>query len=439
VNPAHRHPRLFRLYFAVVMLGAAIALAAAGPGAVPIGSSTAVVLLGLMILSEASPMTLPVGGYVSLSAVLDLASLIVLGPVTTAWLCLITTVATQGVLLRRPVVRVAHNAAIFALTALAAGYAFRLAGGEVARLEFPRDLGALAACGAAYFALNSAFVSTAIGLTSGPSPWQVWRRSFLTGILQHLSLLLLGSLMALVYLRSGAWGLLLFGIPFLIARHAFQRYVELRTDLKGFVRALAEVLEEVDPYTRQHSSRVAQYAVRLARALRRSDREIEDLECAALVHDLGKIGPQNQHILQKPGTLSTEEQRTLRSHPAAGASIVARVRALRRAAEIVRYHHERPDGRGYPFGLRSADVPIGARILNVADAFDAMTSDRPYRRALLLEAALRELERGAGTQFDPEIVGCLLAMQRRGEFAVIPSPTSEELQMLRLHTGHATS
>jgi HD-GYP domain-containing protein (c-di-GMP phosphodiesterase class II) len=103
-------------------------------------------------------------------------------------------------------------------------------------------------------------------------------------------------------------------------------------------------------------------------------------------------------------------------------------------AEIVRSHHERPDGQGYPFGLKSEDVPIGARILNVADAFDAMTSDRPYRRALPLEAALRELERGAGTQFDFGVVQCLLKLHGASAFPLVPSPSSEDLQLLRLRT-----
>jgi putative nucleotidyltransferase with HDIG domain len=142
------------------------------------------------------------------------------------------------------------------------------------------------------------------------------------------------------------------------------------------------VLEEVDPYTRQHSVRVSEYAVRLARDLASTRSAVDEVEYAALVHDLGKIGPHHQHILQKSGSLTHEEQRTLRGHPAAGADIVQTVRTLARSAEIVRCHHERPDGRGYPFGLTSTDVPVGSRILNVADAFDAMTSDRPYRRAL---------------------------------------------------------
>jgi len=135
--------------------------------------------------------------------------------------------------------------------------------------------------------------------------------------------------------------------------------------------------------------------------------------------------------------LSRDEQRTLRAHPAAGAEIVSKVRALRRASEIVRSHHERPDGKGYPVGLSARDVPVGARILNVADAFDAMTSDRPYRRALSVDAALKELGRGAGTQFDDPVVQCLLDLHRGGRFPLIPSPTSEDLDLLRLRPFQA--
>ncbi|HXJ69486.1 MAG TPA: HD-GYP domain-containing protein, partial [Verrucomicrobiae bacterium] len=277
-------------------------------------------------------------------------------------------------------------------------------------------------------------VSVAIGLTEGPSAWRVWQRNFQSGILHHLAFVALGTLAAVVWRATGAWGLALVALPVLVSRHAFQISVELKSDLKDFVRTLTEVLEEVDPYTRHHSVRVATYSVRLARGLRRPEREVEEIEYAALVHDLGKIGPQHQYILQKPGSLSHEEQRTLRAHPAAGAEIVAKVRTLARVAEIVRSHHERPDGQGYPFGLRSDDVPIGARILNVADAFDAMTSDRPYRRALPVEAALRELERGAATQFDDGVVQCLLRLHGANAFPLVPSPSSEDLQLLRLRT-----
>ena len=436
-SAAPRHPRAFRVYYALVV-ATTVALFAATAHQMPLASPAALaVVLLFMILSEASPVSLPGGGYSTSTAVIDLACLIVLGPVATASLDAVSTLVIQGLVLRKPVVRLIHNIAIFALTSFAAGYAFLAAGGKVGALEVPRDIPAVLLCGGVYFLCNSALVSTVIGLTQGPSPWRIWQRNFLQGILHHLSFIALGALVAVVYLRLGAWPLALVVLPLLVARHSFGLYMEIRSDLKDFVRALSEVLEEVDPYTRHHSVRVSQYAVRLARGLRLPERQVEEIEYAALVHDLGKIGPHHQHILQKPGMLSHDEQRTLRAHPAAGAEIVARVRALRRASEIVRSHHERPDGLGYPFGLAAEDVPIGARILNVSDAFDAMTSDRPYRRALSIEAALNELQRGAGTQFDSQVVDCLMRLQRAGEFPLVPSPSSEDLLQLRLKTRRA--
>src|SRR5258706_10640857 len=430
-----KHPRIFRLYYAVV-LAVTLTLFAATAGQM---AAAPPVMLGvallLMILSEASPVSLPGGGYATATAVLDLACLIILGPVATASLDVASTLIIQGLFLRKPAVRMVHNVAIFAITSFAAGFAFLAAGGTVGSLELPRDIPALLACGGVYFLCNSTLVSTVIGLTQGPNPWRIWQRNFLQGILHHLSFITLGALVATIVLHVGAWGLALVALPFLVARHSFGLYMEIRSDLKDFVRALSEVLEEVDPYTRHHSVRVSQYAVRLARGLKLSESQVEETEYAALVHDLGKIGPQHQEILRKRGSLSHEEQRTLRPHPAAGADIVARVRALRRAAEIVRSHHERPDGLGYPFGLRSEDVPIGARILNVADAFDAMTSDRPYRRALSVESALQELHKGAGTQFDPGVVECLMRMHRAGHFPLLPSPSSEDLLQLQVLRG----
>ena len=434
---APRHPRTFRLYYAAVLAASIGAFAWFTPQAGRLDPVAAAVVLLLMVLSEATAVPLPGGGYVSVGAVLDLACLLILGPVYTAWFNVIATLVAQSLVLRKPMVKVVHNMAIFGLTAFASGWAFTAAGGRVGQLVVARDILALLACGGMYFLCNSVFVSTVVGLTTGPSVWRQWQRIFLDGMLHHLSFIALGTLVAVVYLGAGPIGLVLFAIPFLVARHSFKLYVEIRTDLKDFVRALSEVLEEVDPYTRQHSVRVSQYAIRLARGLKLGEREVDEIEYAALVHDLGKIGPHHQHILQKPGSLSHEEQRTLRGHPAAGAAIVKRVRALRRAAEIVRSHHERPDGRGYPFGLQTEDVPIGARILNVSDAFDAMTSDRPYRRALSVESALRELKQGAGTQFDAEVVGCLLRLEALGEFPLIPSPSSEELRTLRVRPRKA--
>jgi putative nucleotidyltransferase with HDIG domain len=429
-----RRPILFRVYYGLV-LAAAAALVALAWGSRPEPPWLIVCAgLALLVIAEASPVRLPGGGQMTAGTMVDLPLLLVVGPFWTAAADVAATLVVQGLFRRRPLVRVAHNAAIYVIGAFAAAGAYTRLGGRIGEVEFPEGALALAACGVAFFVVNSTCVSIAIGLTEGPSAWRVWQRNFQSGILHHLVFVALGTLAAVVWRATGAWGLALVALPVLVSRHAFQLSVELKSDLKDFVRTLTEVLEEVDPYTRHHSVRVATYSVRLARGLRRPEREVEEIEYAALVHDLGKIGPQHQYILQKPGSLSHEEQRTLRAHPAAGAEIVAKVRTLARVAEIVRSHHERPDGQGYPFGLRADDVPIGARILNVADAFDAMTSDRPYRRALPVEAALRELERGAGTQFDDGVVQCLLRLHGTSAFALVPSPSSEDLQLLRLRT-----
>lgn len=424
------HPRAFAVHLTVLVALSILALALTPQAVVsPLALAVAFVLMGA---SEMGAVPLPGGGTVSVGGALDIACLITLGPFATAWLDLVSTLVAQGVVQRRPLHKVAHNAAAFALTALVSGAVFRSSGGQVGRLAFPGDLLPLLACGITYFTMNSGLAALGLAWSSGSGPRRVWTRAVREGLPYHLSFLGLGAWLALAYLEAGPWGLLLCGVPFLVARHAFRLYVEIRKDLKDFVRALSEVLDEVDPYTRQHSVRVAAYAVRLARALGCPEREVEDIETAALVHDLGKIGPQNQRILQKAGTLSHEDQRTLRGHPATGAGIVARVHALRRAAQIVRLHHERPDGLGYPFGLHGEQVPRGARILNVVDAFDAMTSDRPYRRALSPESALRELDRGAGTQFDRAVVERLCVLWARGEFTLIRSPSSEDLRRLQI-------
>ena len=390
----------------------------------------------LISLGEFGAVPLPGGGYASAVAAVDIASIFLLGPAATAWVHVAATLLVQGLVRRRALERVVHDVASSALATWLAGTAFVAAGGRVGALELPADLLPMVIGCVVYFVLDSLRVTSATA-SSWRAGWRSWQQVYGHGLLHHASFLGLGCWIAVVALHVGPWALPLLLLPVVVARHAFAHYVGIRGDLKDFVRALSEVLDEVDPYTRQHSVRVAQYAVRLAREMNATESEVEDLEYAALVHDLGKIGPQHQRILQKPGALTQEDQRTLRGHPATGAGIIGKVAALKRAAEIVRLHHERPDGRGYPLGLRGEQVPLGARILNVADAFDAMTSDRSYRRALEVEEALHELGRGAGTQFDPAVVRCLLALHDAGRFPKLASPSSEELQSLRFRPAQA--
>ncbi|HEY8370560.1 MAG TPA: HD domain-containing phosphohydrolase [Thermodesulfobacteriota bacterium] len=174
-------------------------------------------------------------------------------------------------------------------------------------------------------------------------------------------------------------------------------------DSLEFVKVLAAALESKDAYTHGHSQRVAHYAAILGQDLGLSDRELRDLQIGSFLHDIGKVGVCEQYI-KKQGRLTPEEWAVVRAHPEKGAELIAPLRLGPAVVSAVRHHHERIDGRGFPDRLGGSDLSVTARIVCIADAYDAMTSDRPYRRALSRDAARQELKRCAGTQFDLDFV-----------------------------------
>ena len=174
---------------------------------------------------------------------------------------------------------------------------------------------------------------------------------------------------------------------------------------------LLEALSAREHGTAEHTDRVTRWAMVLGRELGLNEDEMSILYWGALLHDIGKIGVPDS-ILQKPSALTDEEWNWMRQHPQIGARILSRSHFLESALEVVQYHHERWDGQGYPEGLRGTEIPRLARIFAVVDAFDAMTSDRPYRKAMSVEEALIELERNRGTQFDPEVVDVFVHLIR---------------------------
>jgi len=177
--------------------------------------------------------------------------------------------------------------------------------------------------------------------------------------------------------------------------------------------ALSLAIESRDPYTRGHSARVTAFALVVAERLGCSLRELEAIRVGGPVHDVGKVGIPDG-VLLKPGPLDDEEREVVRTHPRTGAELVRGVPGLEPALPCVLYHHERWDGGGYLAGLTGRQIPLEARVLAVADAFDAMTSTRPYRRALPQAAAIAEVERCAGTQFDPDVSLALADAWRDG-------------------------
>jgi HD-GYP domain-containing protein (c-di-GMP phosphodiesterase class II) len=200
---------------------------------------------------------------------------------------------------------------------------------------------------------------------------------------------------------------------------------ETRSAYVGAIRALALALDARDPYTAGHSERVSALSVAVGRQMRISEDQLEVLRLGALLHDIGKIGI-NDAVLRKPGPLTPEEFEMIQEHPAVGGRILRSVPFLAPHLPIVELHHERPDGQGYPFKLRGDEIPMLARIVHVADAFDAITSARAYRPARGAADALRELWRHAGTQFDAEVVHALAAAMPAIEL-IAQERTSEPL------------
>ena len=190
-----------------------------------------------------------------------------------------------------------------------------------------------------------------------------------------------------------------------------QALATLRTQYLETVRTLAFVVEAKDAYTGQHLERCRVYGMALLEALG-LDKEYPDAEYGFLLHDSGKVGIP-ERILNKPGPLTAAEWRVMRTHPLIGHQMVAGIPFLRTAGQVVRSHHEMFDGSGYPEGLKGEGIPIAARVFSVVDAFDAMTTDRPYRAALSIDHAAGEIERMAGTQFDPEVCRVFVPMCER--------------------------
>lgn len=192
-----------------------------------------------------------------------------------------------------------------------------------------------------------------------------------------------------------------------IAVQNSQLYSSLKQSYLESIKTLISAIEAKDPYTAGHSERVRKYALRIARTLKLSHKQIEAIDYAGYLHDIGKIGISDS-LLTKPSALTQEEYDIVKEHPNIGHKILKHARHLSDACEIIRFEHEQYDGAGYPDGLKKSDIPIGARIIAVADAYDAMITDRPYRKALSKKEAIQRLKQGSGTQFDPKVVRAFL-------------------------------
>jgi putative nucleotidyltransferase with HDIG domain len=372
--------------------------------------NTVAALVGLALLAEFFSLQIRIGTSTSaVSFIPYLAAIQTVGP---AWAMLIagaTELFSETVVRRKPLIKIVHNTAKEIVAVGAAGLFFVAAGGmssiETFHAPVPEFLGAFVGASVLYFLLSNGATATAVALSTDTSLGETWGQMVGRGLAQDVLASSLAPLLAFVWIELQLLGLLLIAVPLFFVRHALRVNLQLEQTNRELLELMVKSIEARDPYTSGHSVRVAKYAKAIARSIGLPVKEIEYIETAALLHDVGKIYEEFAAILRKESTLTAGERELIRSHPVKSAELVRTISGLRGYVErCVRAHHENYDGGGYPEGLVGEEIPIGARIIMVADTVDAMLTDRPYRRARSYDEVIRELETWSSMQFDPRIV-----------------------------------
>ena len=368
--------------------------------------------LFISIFAEFIPVDLPVGGVISIGFPIDFVLILVYGP---ALAMLITALgALIGEIIEKKVswYKIIFNTSQYALTAGIAGIAYQQAGGVVGAQNIFRFILPATICALTYCIVNITLFVMVVSFAQNVRIKTIWRTSIKEMIPSYIAEAPMGFLMAIVYVEVGIIGILLFFLPLLLARRSFELYTKMRKVYLDTIRALAAAIDAKDPYTKGHSERVAEMSLALAQELNLSDRDIENIEYTALLHDIGKIGIAD-NILGKNSSLTNKEFDKIKEHTVMGAKIIEPVDFLKNSYKAIYHHHEKYNGKGYPDGLKSEDIPLSARIIAVADAYDAMGSDRPYRKKLSHNKILRELKEQSKKQFDPEVVKALISVLDR--------------------------
>ena len=373
------------------------------------GSHSAIVgigaFVGLGLLLQLAEHRLSVGPVAgSIAFIVYLGSALVFGAAWGAWITACSIGLAQVIAKKRPL-KTAFNVSQLVLAVLIASRVYRILGGSSPPAWSPAVLVAFGGMVIVFFTVNSTAVSAWVSIREGRSFGEVWLRNTWGWVGYDLVASALALGIAFLYERWGVTGIAIVVVPILFLRHAYLVNAQLQETNRELLELMVKAIEARDPYTSGHSQRVSQLARTLAVELGIHLREADNIATAALLHDVGKIYEEFGPILRKEGTLTAEERQIMQSHAIRSADLVSTISNLRGyVVQCVRHHHENFDGSGYPDGIAGEAIPIGARIVLVADTTDAMTTDRPYRKALTYDRVVAELDRFAGTQFDPRVV-----------------------------------
>ncbi len=376
----------------------------------PIGGTPGLIFWVVVVAAgSSSPVRMPGGTMVDVGVAPVVAAAVLGGPVAAVCVAILGTIElreVRGLLPGRtgvPWYGTLYNHASVLLPAVAAAAVYGFVG-QGAAITSPLSLAGVVCAGVVHLTLNTYLTATAIGTREGRPIQAVFIGNLRQFGLSLAGLAPLAWLMAAMYVVAGPIGILPFAVPLYATRVGYKKVVEIRDMFTQTVGSLAGAIDARDPFTADHSKRVQLIGKDLGQELHCSESELEALEWGGLLHDVGKIGIPDV-ILLKTGSLTKEERVVMNAHPVKGEEILRPVAKLAPELPIIRHHHEWFNGSGYPDRLVGHDIPRLARIMHVADSFEAMTAARPYRLTPLTQKqALEELHKFSGIQFDPEVV-----------------------------------
>ena len=405
-----------------------------------------VLLLGLAAVAQRNPIMLFRSSAVSMSFAIEIAAFVLFGLGVALWVNVVIAAVNAFTPKPKPVRKAAFNFGQLSISTALAATVYSAVGAHTPPADIPTTVLGVAAGAAAYFLANSTFTAGVIALTSDARFSAVWRQNFSWMPVNFLATAVNGAALALAYQALGIFGAAVFVLPLGVAWYSFKLYVAHANALRAesaklhelnrlfeqsnmhlvdahisIVGALLGSLEAKSQAGAAHLAATIYRSVAVAKRLGLDHIAVEAVQLGALFHDLGKIAISDT-ILQKADQLTDQEWSEIRAHPIIGASLLAQMPELDHIRPLILAHHERFDGRGYPNGLKGDAIPQAAQIIAVADAYEAMTTPRPYRRAVAPEAAIAELRSGAGSQFDPAVVEMFIA-----ELNVAPTSELEHL------------
>lgn len=390
-------------------------------------------LMGMGLLSESLAIRLTVGksaGNTSITFIPLLAGVQLFGPPAAVLLMGLTGAFGEFLIRRKVFVRGIFNVSQWVVASFVGGLVFRALGGVALESQLAigvetRLVGQLVPFmlfGMVFLAVNHAAVSLVIALNQGLRFSEVWAQMLghSGASLHDLLISPLAIAVAFLYVQLGVTGILLVLLPLLFIRRSYWTTSRLREANTDLLKVLVKAIETRDPYTSGHSLRVSHLARRIADVLGMPRGSTERIETAALLHDIGKIEAVYTGILAKPESLTPEERAVIQSHVTKGEELLRNLSSFPEDVILaVRHHHEREDGAGYPDGIPGHAIPLGAKIISVCDAVDAMLSDRPYRKALSVAAVMEQLRIHSGSQFDGRVVNALIKGKLIEEYAEI--------------------